>query len=100
MLYYLDISDIKQKSVARFQKCCNILPFIHSRPSYCNNLIAFVHDLLTMITIISNMSDQFYYSTIYRKLNCQDSLSLYFIMDINKRKALQLAHIDYSPIVL
>ena len=91
---------MKQKSVARFQKCCNILSFIHSRPSYCNNLIAFVHDLLTMITIISNMSDQFYYSTIYRKLNCQDSLSLYFIMDINKRKALQLAHIDYSPIVL
>ena len=50
---------------------------------HCNNLIAFVHDLLTTTTITSNMSDQFCYSTIYRKLNCQDSLSLYFIMDIN-----------------
>lgn len=49
-------------------------------------LIAFVHDLLPMTTIISIMSDQLCANTIYRKLNRQDSLSLYFIMDINNRE--------------
>ena len=59
-------------------------PSLHFRTfSYCNNLIACVHDLHTMTTIMSSTSAHPCFSPIYYQTKCRNSLSLYFMIGIN-----------------